>query len=156
MIFGTPLVLLLAQAATPATPPAQAAPPSLTRTAVQSQVKGTFDRLDANKDGWVDKSEAQTAMSAAAAKRRADSITETFQKVDKNKDGQISRQEFEAATPMPKVDAASWITPNDTDKNGRVSLQEATARVVADFDRLDKDKNGVVTAQEANAGRKPR
>jgi hypothetical protein len=40
---------------------------------------------------------------------------------------------------------------NDTNKDGKVSLSEATSRAVASFDRVDSNKDGVLTAQEARA-----
>jgi Ca2+-binding EF-hand superfamily protein len=151
MIVAAPLLLLMVQAGTPAAKPAPAAPQSITKAAAQARAKSTFELLDANKDGSVDQTEAQSAMVAAAAKRRSAEVTAVFTRADTNKDGSLSKQEYEASLPPLRANAQPWVASNDTDKNGRVTLSEVTAASTAAFDRLDTDHNGVVTAQEARA-----
>jgi Ca2+-binding EF-hand superfamily protein len=51
-----------------------------------------FDKLDVNKDGFIDKADFEVRM-----KQRRDAL---FDKLDTNKDGQLSRAEFEAMKPM--------------------------------------------------------
>lgn len=156
MILGAALFALLAQAAPAATAPA--AQP-VTKARIQGEVKGAFDRLDTNKDGFVDKAEAQKGLDNAvsgAEKRRSDRISAAFAKLDTNKDGSLSRAEFDAITPKGRAPAGNpYITGNDTNKDGRVSLSEATAKANAEFDAIDKDKNGVISPQEARAAARP-
>jgi Ca2+-binding EF-hand superfamily protein len=155
-MFVSGLALMLLQAAaTPAPAPARPAPPPITKAFIQNQSKLTFERLDTNKDGWVDKAEAQKGVDTAVAtatKDRADRLAASFAKLDTNKDGSISRQEFEAVLPpIQRPAGLPWMDSNDTDKNGRVSLAEANAAAVATFDRVDTDHNGVVSATELRA-----
>ncbi|MDB5698816.1 MAG: calcium-binding EF-hand-containing protein [Alphaproteobacteria bacterium] len=154
MTISGAMVFLLAQAAAataPVAPAKVAAQPQLpTKAAIQTQVKATFDRLDTNKDGWVDKAEAERGFDTSfkAAENAA------FARFDTNKDGSISRAEFDASTGQPSAAARSaWITLNDVDKNGRVALAEATAKALGNFDRMDTDKNGVLSAEEIRAAR---
>lgn len=154
MVLGSALAFLMMQAAAPAAQAAPA-PQPLTKAVLQAQVKASFDRLDANKDGWVDRAEAQKALDAAIAdqvKRRTDYINQVFAKLDTNRDGSISRAEFEASVPVPKAPATiPWMDGNDTNKDGRVSLIEATNHSLAAFDRMDTNRNGVISADEARA-----
>ncbi|HKT15518.1 MAG TPA: EF-hand domain-containing protein [Allosphingosinicella sp.] len=159
MIFGSAIALLIAQATTAApaatATPAQAAPQPTTKASIQARVGTAFDRLDTNKDGWVDRAEAQKAMdarNAAAAKQRSDAIAAAFTRLDTNKDGSLNRQEFTASiTPYKAPPGLPYMDGYDTDKNGRVSLSEATAAAMATFDKVDRDRNGVLSEQEERA-----
>src|SRR3954468_9097999 len=78
-----------------------------------------FDKLDANKDGYV----TQDEISQAKATRRADMkarFDERFQEADANKDGQLSLDEVQAG--MPRL--ADHFTALDKDKNGMLSKEE--------------------------------
>jgi hypothetical protein len=157
MTISGAMVFLMAQAAAATAPAATAKaapPPQLpTKASVQTRVKTTFDRLDANKDGWVDKAETERAFDASF--RAAQNAR--FARLDANKDGSISRQEFDAAVGQPTPAAKSaWLTFNDVDKNGRVALAEATAKELGAFDRIDADHNGILSAEEMRAGRSRR
>ena len=153
MTISGAMVFLLAQAAATAPAPAAKAgaqPQMPTKAGVQAQVKRTFDRIDANKDGWVDKAEAERDFDARFRARQ----NAAFARIDANKDGSISRQEFDAASGQPTAQARSnWLTFNDVDKNGRVALAEATAKELGAFDRIDTDRNGILSAEELRAAR---
>ncbi len=156
MTFSAAMVYFLAQAAaaTPATTaPAAPTAPQRTKAALQAQIKTSFEGIDANKDGWVDKAETMKAYDEGLRR----SQTASFARLDTNKDGSISRQEFDAAAPKPsEAQKSAWLTTNDVDKNGRVALAEATAKAINNFDRLDADKNGVLTNEEVRAARTAR
>jgi Ca2+-binding EF-hand superfamily protein len=157
MTISGAMVFLLAQAAAATAPAATAAPakagaqPQMpTKASIQAGVKRTFDRIDANKDGWVDKAEAERDFDTRFRARQA----AAFARIDANKDGSISRQEFDAAAGQPSAAAKSaWLTFNDVDKNGRVALAEATAKELGAFDRIDTDRNGVLSVEELRAAR---
>jgi len=156
MIIGATVALLLAQAAA-TTPAARPESQPITKARVQEQIKAGFARLDANKDGWVDTAEATKARDEAVAaleQRRKERLDAVFARLDANKDGSLSRQEFDASirkvTTPPNV---PWLDSYDANNDGRVSLEEAMAKAVADFDQIDRDKNGVISAQEARAAR---
>ena len=154
MIFSATVFLLAQAAATPATQP-KAAPQLPTKAALEAQTKALFERLDANKDGKVDRAEAEKAHAAAAARieeRRQKQRLDAFAKVDTNKDGLISRQEFDAAGKRPTPKEA-WFDANDIDKNGAVQANEALAKAQNRFDLIDTNKDGVLQATELRAAR---
>jgi Ca2+-binding EF-hand superfamily protein len=154
--------MLLLQAAAPA-PKAPAARPAasqqVTKATTQAGVRAQFDQMDANKDGWVDRAEVQRtrdANLAAMQKRRSDQVAAAFARLDTNKDNAISRQEFDGMFRQFQASAdLPWLNMNDTNKDGRVSLAEATATALAAFDRRDTDRNGVISQQEARAQARP-
>ena len=150
MILVSTFAILMMQAA-PA--PKAEAPQPVTKATVQAGTKADFDRLDANHDGWVDKAEAERGRDANVAvmqKRRSDQITATFGRLDANKDGSLSRQEFDALyRRIVAVPGLPWLVNNDVNKDGRVSLAEATSQAMATFDRRDTDRNGILSTREA-------
>jgi hemolysin activation/secretion protein len=122
-----------------------------------------FAKLDSNKDGKVTKAEADAAFAAAGAKVKAKakpSWDKFAARLDANKDGAITKAEFDSA--QDKVAdrvahrggmAARMLATADTNKDGKVSLQEATAAAVAHFDKADSNKDGKLTADELRSGR---
>lgn len=140
----------------------------MTRAAVEARVRANFDRLDANKDGFVTKEERQ----AARAERREQRRDAMFARLDANKDGMISRAEFDAPRAkgpggeraegmrgkhrgmgMAHRGGGKMMERVDADKDGRISLAEMTAARLAHFDRMDADRNGIVTREERKAFR---
>jgi Ca2+-binding EF-hand superfamily protein len=158
MLFGAAVILALAQAA--AAPAPKAAPQQPTKATVEAEAKALFQRIDANKDGKVDKAEADKAFAASRAAqdaRRKQILDRDFAKLDTNKDGSISRQEFDAIAPKRPANAPTtspWFTANDIDRNGTVDLNEAIARAQRTFEALDKNQDGVLSQQEINAARR--
>jgi Ca2+-binding EF-hand superfamily protein len=151
MILSAAMALLLQTTA--AAPAAKPAPQLPSRAIVQARAKEEFDRLDTNKDGFVDKAEAGKALDAALAAREE----AQFNRLDADKNGSISKQEFLAAMGKPNdAQHAAYVTINDVDKNGKVSLAEVTAKQLNAFDRIDTDKNGVLSQAEIDAFRKSR
>jgi hypothetical protein len=78
-----------------------------------------FDKLDANKDGYV----TQDEISQAKATRRADMkarFDERFKEADANNDGQLSLDEVQAK--MPRL--AERFTTLDKDNNGMLTRDE--------------------------------
>jgi Ca2+-binding EF-hand superfamily protein len=151
-MFVTAVSMLLAAQA------AQAAPAANTKAGVDAQVRASFARLDVNKDGFVDRAEADRAQSAAVTARQTrfrQTRATQFAQLDTNKDGSISRQEFESvgAPQGPAAGKNAWMELNDIDRNGRVALAEAVAKATNNFDRLDSNKDGTITAAELRAAR---
>lgn len=152
MIEATMLFLLL-QAAQPAAP--TSSPDFSTKAAVEAEAKVFFSTLDANKDGKVERAEAEAFHKKAVAtvdrlKREA---ATTFSRLDTNKDNMLSREEYLsiAGNSPPKE---MWFDGNDANKDGRVELNEAVRRVQITFDALDTNKDGKLSAPEKAAARR--
>lgn len=144
---------------------------SVTRAEVQAKVQEHFTKLDANKDGAVTQAEFDSHRAAMRAARRA----EIFARLDTDKNGQLSKAEFNA----PRAERGDrmkggdhkgmgmgghhagwgkhmggrggWFAKVDTDKDGRVTLAEASAKALAMFDKADANKDGTVTPEERRA-----
>jgi len=151
-MFGVTMLLLLLQAANPPAPP----PPDLsTKAGVEAQAKAYFADRDTNKDGKVDRTEAEVyhkrAIAFSEALRREAGAT--FSQLDSNKDGMLSRDEYMAiAGTMPQAKEA-WFDGNDQNKDGRVEVGEAVRRVQVIFEAMDSNKDGKLSSQEMAAAR---
>jgi hypothetical protein len=147
-----------------------------TRAQVQAKVQQHFVAVDANKDGRVTKAEADAFQARHRAERdtkRGERRAERFTKLDTDRNGQLSPQEFAA---RPERDGHGGQGPHhgmrgghrggmhgmkgmrgdmfaamDANKDGMVTLAEASARPLAMFDRADANKDGTVTPQERKA-----
>lgn len=125
----------------------------LSRDEFPSQMSQAFDRLDENKDGFVDEAEWGRARGRMGGQRFGESLVKFM---DANGDTKVSRDEFAKITQV--FDAL------DRDKSGDLSQEElgrffqaigeaqaqATGGVEVNnlFERYDKDKDGKITAQE--------
>ena len=164
-----------------------------TRAEVGTHVRAMFERLDANRDGFVTKAEAQAARNdrvgriftgkqrgggqgvAGAPNRGA-----AFDRLDTNRDGNISRSEFESAHAQrqehrvvfrDKRDGVAvpgtmrgmhrmrsggmgmglrgaMFDMADANRDGRVTLQEATTAAYRHFDMADVNRDGRITPDE--------
>jgi Ca2+-binding EF-hand superfamily protein len=160
----------LAQVATPAVAPA---PKVHTRAEVQTHVAEAFAKLDANRDGFVTKAEADAQrgqMRAKFAERRADRREHRFEQLDTNNDGSINRAEFDAAHSKRDARVAEhggkhmgkamhrmggmhgfgghMFEMADANKDGKVSLQEAQGAALRHFDTADLNRDGQITREE--------
>lgn len=190
-------------AAQPAPPPAPVPAPApqvhvmrvpmkvQTRDEVVQKVRDHFAKLDANRDGFLTREEADAAHKKMAgemrekfAKRLADKGVDrgaAFDRLDTNKDGAISREEFSAARQMRRervivmrdgetvVDSGTpgdkhvfrmhrmggmgrlhgrMFEQSDANRDGRVSLQEATEAALRHFDMADANRDGRLTPEE--------
>lgn len=131
-----------------------------------------FDRLDSNKDGAITRAEVDAALAArqqrASEKGTAHSSRwdRLAARLDTNKDGLITRAEFDSmhaargqrhaqrAGNPGKAGAGHLFLSADADKDGRVSMAEATAAAAAHFDRADANRDGTITRDERRSARK--
>ena len=155
----------------------------LSRAAVQTQVQTHFSAVDTNRDGFVTKAEVEARGDMRRSQRQAknaDRRGSRFERLDTNKDGSVSRAEFDAAqaTRAQRGEAgaerraaraargkmaggglmggrfgARMLERADADRDGRLSLAEASTAALARFDRVDADRNGMITAAERQAAR---
>lgn len=139
----------------------------VTRSDVESRVRAHFERLDANKDGFVTQEEAKAVREGARAERR-DAM---FARLDADKDGSISRAEFDAPRAKGgdraerrghrghhrgmagRGGGAHMFDRADANNDGRVSLAEASAPALQRFDRADANGDGTLTPEERKAAR---
>ncbi len=172
----------LAQAVAPG---AQAAPAmkAMSRADLSQMVQQRFAQADANRDGFVTQAEAKALagqrpqrMQQRAARggegggkraQRRDPAA-MFTRLDTNSDGVISRAEFDSVRGQGRQRMAQkgamrarafggrMFAMADTDKDGRISLQEATAATMKRFDSADANRDGVVTREERQQRRQQR
>ena len=174
-----------------ATPAPHAAPHAMapmadkvhTRDEMVAKVRDHFARLDADKNGFLTKAEAEAgrgAMKHRIAERMGERRDPgvAFDRLDSNKDGAISRDEFaksrelrmerrmvmkDGAPRAPGAKAGKGMRMHrmggmmmggqmfdmaDTNKDGRVTLQEATDAAARHFDMADANRDGQVTPDE--------
>jgi hypothetical protein len=74
-----------------------------------------------------------------------------FAEMDANKDGFVTAEELGGAEGAGR--AAGMVARLDSDKDGKVSLAELSARMLASFDFADSNKDGILTPQERSAAR---
>ena len=188
------LVLFSAAVAALAAAPAAAQPQrpmgqGMTRADVESRVAAQFQRVDANRDGFVTQAEAEAARNAfraQAQQRRGERRDALFARLDVDRNGVISREEFNA--PRQRAEAGErgerrmargdrqgqrfagrgmrgrmggGFGPEafqrlDADRDGRISLAEATRARLERFDRVDQNDDGRITREEVQALRAQR
>jgi Ca2+-binding EF-hand superfamily protein len=140
---------------------------SMTRDDVSAKVKEMFTKVDTSSDGVITREEADAARATMRGKMRE----HRFKQLDANKDGSISSAEFEAA-PRPGMGEGPGDAKHehkghhmgghgmggmklfdraDTDKNGKVTLAEATSAALAHFDAVDTNKDGAISREERHS-----
>ena len=86
------------------------------RDNVLKRAGAQFDRMDANKDGFLDAAEMNAVIEEAVAKLRA-RMQARFAEADTSKDGKITRDEFVAAR-------NEWFAAVDTNGDGIIDQTE--------------------------------
>jgi Ca2+-binding EF-hand superfamily protein len=149
----------------PVAPHSRMAKPQ-TRADVQARVQRMFARLDANRDGFIDKAEADAIKTKMAGKMQKGAgegaqkfdRSRMFDRFDTNHDGMISREEF-ASAPRPERSGmrqagmhrgfgGHMFEMADLNKDGRVSLAEAQQAALQHFGRADLNHDGTLTPEE--------
>lgn len=172
-IAGAAFAAMLGTAAFALAPDGARSHPPKTRADVQARVAEQFKKADSNGDGFVTKAEAdavRTAMKAKFAERRDERRDERFAMLDADKNGSLSKEEFSARPPRPEGKehgrmhhgpgmrhgggmpmGGMWFERADANKDGKVSLAEATTGALAMFDRVDTNKDGTISPEEHKA-----
>lgn len=172
----TPALAQVAQAPT-ATGQPRPAMKVHSRADVQAKVAEHFARLDANRDGFVTKAEAEAGRKAMRVHVReqikeqaGENRAQLFERLDANRDGQISRQEWDSGRAMHEKRIVMrregragpgmrmgmgmgalrghMFEMADSNRDGRVTLQEAQAAALRHFDMADVNRDGRITPDE--------
>ncbi|MBA2921155.1 hypothetical protein GON01_15790 [Sphingomonas sp. MAH-20] len=119
----------------------------MTRAQAVQMANDHFDRMDANKDGKLDRADR----AAMHAKMAAD----MFDRTDANHDGMISRDEWNAGAAKlagmhgrgrPMMRHMGMMADMDGDR--AISRDEFQKRAIEHFDRVDTNHDGTVTTAE--------
>ena len=156
------------------------APQAQTRAVAAQHVQALFARLDTNRDGALTRQEAQAGRQAMRGKRdgrrfgqagqmRQRDPNAAFARFDLNRDGVINRQEFAQVHAQRQQRRAAGLNRGqrgmgfglggrmfemaDANRDGRVTIQEATAAAYRRFDQTDLNRDGVVTREERQQSR---
>jgi Ca2+-binding EF-hand superfamily protein len=163
MAAAAPAAAAIAAAPAPAKPAAAPARPAAApaaapnRTAVLNSMAANFKAIDTNGDGTLSAAELQAA-EAKVQQNRINAIRQRvegeFTKLDTNRDGQLSKAEFMAAAPTSATtpaNGAALLSQLDKSKDGKVTLDEYRAPILARFDGLDTNHDGVISDAERKA-----
>ena len=130
-----------------------AGPQPLLRANFIAQMDAQFGKMDADKNGRLDRTEIEQFQKLAAVAEAQARNEALFDQLDLNKNGQISAAEFaKLVTAPPAANAGPMLSREDSNRDGQISLVEHRAATVANFDRIDTDKDGVVSVAEMKAG----
>ena len=115
-----------------------------------------FDRLDANRDGFLSRAEAGP-LGVRSHAVSAESITSAFHRLDANGDGFLSRAEADGT--LAGIPGASFEA-SDADRDGFLNLAEASphlrwlasrnAPAGPAFESLDANRDGFLSRAEAD------
>ena len=170
-------VALAALAALPAAAQPRADGPArnagpLTRASVQAAVQARFAKVDADRDGYVTRAEADARAAQARGERQermaqrqarmAERRAGLFDRLDTDKNGSISRAEFDAHA-AARVERRAERAADGGDMRGRRGMRHA--RMMRGhrmgmgagrfggpmFERLDADHDGRISLAEASA-----
>lgn len=137
-------------------------PATISKTAFLQNVDKGFVAIDANKDGFADRAEIESAQVKTLAALKAAAVRQLeaqFKSLDKDNNGALSVQEFTSAAAsraLPKADAGNFLTTFDANKDGKVSLAERRTPAAAQFDRADTNKDGQLNSAEQQAATRRR
>jgi hypothetical protein len=144
-----------AAAQAPAAKPAAAAAP--TRASVTKNIDTSFKAVDTNGDGTINQAELAAAELKGTQQRVAAlraRVEKEFTKLDTNKDNQLSKAEFMAGAPQApaaKPTGADALAQLDKNKDGKVTLDEYRAPMLARFDGMDSNHDGTLSTAERQA-----
>jgi Ca2+-binding EF-hand superfamily protein len=163
LLIGASMLALavpaLAQVPPASAPQTQHAMKVQTRADVQAKVAEHFARMDANRDGFVTKAEADAAAQAFRGKhaehrgeRSAEWRGQAFERLDANRDGAITRAEWDAA----QAQRQQRVAARDQNGDGRPDRAGIEHRGMGGFGghmftMADANHDSQVSLQEAQA-----
>ena len=167
LIGGLAVAAVAASAALAQVPAGVARGGAHSKAEMLQHVQTMFARADADRDGAVTRAEAEALQGQWRAQRqahRAERSAGAFDRIDSNRDGSISRQEFDAHRAQRQARRADggamrggmgamalggrMFDMADGNRDGRLTLQEATAAASRHFDMVDTNRDGSVSREE--------
>ncbi len=104
-----------------------------------------FDRLDSNRDGMIDRGEFARGREIRIEKR-------VVMKADGTSGGRPGAMHGKRGMHRGMM-RAGMLRMADANRDGRVTLQEATSGALRHFDMVDTNRDGRITPDERRAGR---
>ena len=109
-----------------------------------------FDRLDANRDGMISRDEFAKGREMRIEKRM---IVNNGVVTEQGQPGAMRMKMRHGGGMGGGMMGGMMLKMADANKDGRVSLQEATAGALQHFDKMDANRDGRLTPEERRAGR---
>ena len=113
----------------------------------------TFDRLDANRDGMISREEFGRAREVREERRVVINGVPGAPGVEGQRQGMRKMHRMGGRGGMG---GGGMMRMADLDRDGRVSLQEATTSALQRFDRIDVNRDGRITPDERTKQREIR
>jgi Ca2+-binding EF-hand superfamily protein len=142
----------------------------LSKDELPERFRHVFDKLDTNKDGKLSREELQKGFTLLQPQRRpsdfvfilvemsdcdeccAEELQKVYdflRKLDKNNNGKIDATELkEARENMINERVDGILKALDTNKDGKISREEARGQIKRHFDDLDTNKDGFISRDE--------
>jgi len=143
---------------------------SLSKEELPERFRHNFDKLDTNKDGKLSREELQKGFAHLQPQRRPSdfvfilvemsdcdeccaeelqTVYDFLKKLDKNNNGKIDADELKAGREQMINNRVDGIFKAlDTNKDGKISKEEARGQIKRHFDDLDSNKDGFISRDE--------
>jgi len=123
------------------------APHVMVHKGPRGDANSAFDRLDADKNGWIGRDEF-----AKAHEQRIERRIVMRDKADAPKDGKEVRRHVRRMH-GPGGFGARMVVMADTNNDGQITLSEAETLALQHFDQMDANRDGQLTREERRAAR---
>jgi Ca2+-binding EF-hand superfamily protein len=140
------------------------------RDELPQRLRHAFDLVDTNKDGKLSREElekgavylqrqrrpadfievlVEMSESDEASQQELQYIYDQLRKIDKNHNGKLEPEELTAMCTQLVCDRVDELIADlDTNKDGKISKEEARGRLKENFDKIDLNKDGFIDREE--------